>query len=149
MVDSVSYLNNFINKPDFKRPKLSFNEKTVLLFMLVKIFFLPLMLNFLFSNLHHFKIELLFLINSSIEFNFINFINLIYPLLLPFLFIIDTLYFSFGYAVESKFLNNEIRSVEPTLFGWVVALICYPPLSGFSHSLFNWHASSDVIFSTT
>lgn len=32
-----------------------------------------------------------------------------------------------GYACESRWLGNKTRSVEPTPFGWLVALACYPP----------------------
>ena len=44
------------------------------------------------------------------------------------MFTIDTLVFSFGYAFEFKCLKNVVKSVEPTFFGWFVAIICYPPI---------------------
>jgi len=37
--------------------------------------------------------------------------------------------FLIGYSLESKVLNNQIKSVDPTLLGWVVTLICYPPFN--------------------
>lgn len=48
------------------------------------------------------------------------------------LFFIDTVTFAVAYAVEFPLLNNKIRSVEPTFFGWFVALICYPPFVDYS-----------------
>lgn len=41
----------------------------------------------------------------------------------------DVLVFTVGYLVESPRLNNEIRSVDPTLLGWTAALLCYPPFN--------------------
>ena len=34
-----------------------------------------------------------------------------------------------GYGMESRWLNNKTRSVEPTAFGWLVCLSCYPPFN--------------------
>lgn len=45
------------------------------------------------------------------------------------LIFIDVAIFLFGYFVELPALKNVIRSVEPTLFGWLICLICYPPLN--------------------
>jgi protein-S-isoprenylcysteine O-methyltransferase Ste14 len=45
------------------------------------------------------------------------------------IFVIDTVFFAFAYTFEFAFLKNKIRSVDPFLSGWVVALICYPPFS--------------------
>lgn len=40
---------------------------------------------------------------------------------------IDLLFCVVGYATASKLFDSHIRSVEPTMTGWVVALICYQP----------------------
>ena len=45
------------------------------------------------------------------------------------LFVVDVMVFAVGYGVEHPWLRNEIRSVEPTLLGWLAALLCYPPLA--------------------
>lgn len=50
-------------------------------------------------------------------------------LIFQLLFFTDTIWALTGYAVESRWLNNKTRSVEPTLFGWMVALMCYPPFN--------------------
>ena len=42
---------------------------------------------------------------------------------------LDVFFFTIGYLVELRLLNNEIRSVDPTLLGWAVALACYPPFN--------------------
>jgi hypothetical protein len=45
---------------------------------------------------------------------------------------VDTLIFTVGYLVEIPRLKNEIRSVDPTLLGWFVAMICYPPFNHYT-----------------
>jgi protein-S-isoprenylcysteine O-methyltransferase Ste14 len=34
-----------------------------------------------------------------------------------------------GYGLESRWLGNKTRSVEPTVLGWAAALSCYPPFN--------------------
>jgi protein-S-isoprenylcysteine O-methyltransferase Ste14 len=42
---------------------------------------------------------------------------------------VDVLVFTVGYLVELPRLGNEIRSVDPTLLGWIAALVCYAPFN--------------------
>ena len=49
--------------------------------------------------------------------------------LLQVIFFVDVVVFTVGYLVESRRLGNEIRSVDPTLVGWVAAVACYPPFN--------------------
>lgn len=111
--------------------KLEKEEKTAFLFMLVKLFFLPTMLNFCYENISF------LIINLNMPF---------YPLIFTMLFTIDTLVFCFGYAFEFKFLKNVVKSVEPTLFGWAVALICYPPFNQWVGKYIPWGANDYVVF---
>ncbi|MBP5352517.1 MAG: hypothetical protein J6Y91_01970 [Alphaproteobacteria bacterium] len=46
-------------------------------------------------------------------------------------FFIDLAYASVGYLVSFKILNSQIRTAEPTLLGWLVAIMCYYPFWGF------------------
>ena len=43
------------------------------------------------------------------------------------LFLLDISIATIGYGLTLRPLNAHIRSVEPTLAGWVAALACYPP----------------------
>lgn len=54
---------------------------------------------------------------------------------------VDVFFFTLGYLIELPLLKNEIRSVDPTLLGWGVALACYPPFNGLTGSIFGWHSS--------
>ena len=58
------------------------------------------------------------------------------------LFVVDVLVFAVGYGVEHPWLGNEIRSVEPTLLGWLAALLCYPPLVWLTSNALGWFSLS-------
>ena len=45
-------------------------------------------------------------------------------------FFIDLAYASTGYLINLKILNTHTRTAEPTLFGWLVAVMCYWPFWG-------------------
>lgn len=42
-------------------------------------------------------------------------------------FFLDVAYATIGYMMTLRLLDTHIRSANPLLLGWVVALICYPP----------------------
>ncbi len=107
-------------------------EKIALLFILVKIFFLPTMINFFFGNINGLHIQL-----NKLQW---------YPLLFTLLFTIDTLIFSIGYTFESPRLKNVVKSVEPTFFGWFVTLICYPPFNSIAGAYIPWGANDFAYF---
>jgi protein-S-isoprenylcysteine O-methyltransferase Ste14 len=44
---------------------------------------------------------------------------------------VDLVFASLGYCLTLRLLDSHIRSSEPTLLGWAVALACYQPFSGF------------------
>jgi protein-S-isoprenylcysteine O-methyltransferase Ste14 len=69
-----------------------------------------------------------------------------YTMAIAVMFLIDTAYFSFGYLVEDKGWNNGVRSVEPTLFGWFIAMMCYPPYSNWSIGVLEWHSIDHASF---
>lgn len=92
---------------------------------LVKGFFLPLMVSYmaiylknmptywemLKQGLHHNKL------------NFISFYNFLFELI----FLIDVTMASYGYLFSLKLTGTQIKSVDTTFKGWVVALVCYQP----------------------
>ncbi|HIH37986.1 hypothetical protein J4460_07620 [Candidatus Woesearchaeota archaeon] len=128
-IEGRVYLRAFVSKPEHPLPRLEQHEKTALLFVLVKIFFLPIMLTFFFNNYFHIKGLLVGLNNTPLAFTADMFFSKLYPAIIPLIFLLDTLWFSFGYAFEFSWLKNTVKSVEPTVFGWIVALMCYPPFN--------------------
>jgi len=146
--DTHNYIHNFTSKPNHPLPKIDPKEKTILLFVLVKIFFLPLMLNFFFDNIHSVAAHFTNWQNISLLFSISSFNTILFPLLLSLLLTIDTSFFIFGYSIESSKLKNQVRSVEPTFFGWIVALICYPPFNDFINNYLGWYANDYTFFWT-
>ena len=124
----LQWIINIFKKRKIKPQK---EEKVAFLFLLVKIFFLPLMINFFYNNYY----------------SLLNYQSLAwYPLIFTLMFTIDTLVFSFGYAFEFKALKNVVKSVEPTFFGWFVAIICYPPFNSWVGNYIPWGANDYVQF---
>ena len=89
-----------------------------LLGWLIKGFFLPLMFTYLCRDLQSLiKLDL-----ANIT-NFKNFFDAFYSVI----FLVDVGIVSMGYLLSLKLFDTHIRSAEPTMLGWVVALICYDP----------------------
>lgn len=120
-----------------KKERLSWEkeEKVAFLFILVKLFFLPMMINFFLGNGFN-------LISQSGNWQNLNW----YEFLFTLLFTLDTLIFSIGYTFESHKLKNVVKSVEPTFLGWFVALICYPPFNSIVGSYVPWGANDYALF---
>lgn len=86
---------------------------------LVKAFFLPLMLVWLSGEartLVHF------------DFSTVAWDNLrLYDFLYSLIFGVDLLFATAGYMLSLRVIDAHIRTAEPTMYGWVVALFCYQP----------------------
>ncbi|MBF0445371.1 MAG: isoprenylcysteine carboxylmethyltransferase family protein [Magnetococcales bacterium] len=96
--------------------------------VLVKLFFGPYLISWVINNTVH-QNNLL----NDWQWNF-QAINIFITALFIYL---DTIVFTIGYYSESPKLKNQIRSVEPTLLGWVVCLWCYPPFNHYSFRIFD------------
>jgi isoprenylcysteine carboxyl methyltransferase (ICMT) family protein YpbQ len=94
-----------------------------LLGWLVKLFFLPLMFIYLSGKVHYLK-------SYHFELVFSNFKSF-YDFAFEFLFYIDLLIACAGYVCTFKATDSHIRSTEPTLLGWAVAIMCYQPFWSF------------------
>jgi len=99
----------------------------------VKAFFFPLMFIFL-SN------DIVFLLKfdySTVDFSLSAFdtpqkFGRLFDFLYSFIFTIDVAFAAIGYMMTFRILNSQIRSVEPTILGWTVCIMCYPPFwAGF------------------
>ncbi|HEX3847491.1 MAG TPA: isoprenylcysteine carboxylmethyltransferase family protein [Steroidobacteraceae bacterium] len=89
-----------------------------LLGWLVKAFFLPLMTVYLSDDLRT--------LYGAIEAASPD-TGSIYKLLFGVCYTIDLLFCVVGYSTAIRLFDAEIRSAEPTVAGWVVALMCYQP----------------------
>lgn len=103
-------------------------EAVALRAVAVKMFFMPLMIAWLGTG----AISLIVTIAHPEALSF-------YELMLAFIIIVDLFFFTTAYGVEHPRLKNEIRSVEPTVLGWAVALACYPPFQLASVWALGWY----------
>jgi protein-S-isoprenylcysteine O-methyltransferase Ste14 len=118
------------------RPRrLSPEERAVVRAVGLKAFYLPLMIHALLFQAAGIQDKSLAFLSSG------RFFPEGYWLFLHALLFVDVLIFTIGYGVEHPWLGNEIRSVEPTLLGWVAALACYPPWSWATVGILGWHSA--------
>ncbi len=129
---------------------LPFVERLGLLSILLKAFFAPLMIVWLFSHtghmLDHGNQLLTALKNPETGWMLLFNTNGFWFVFKVILFL-DVLFFTIGYLVELPSLNNEIRSVDPTLLGWAVALASYPPFNGLTGMVFGGYSADFPQFS--
>lgn len=141
-------LLNFSAAPANPWKRLEKIEKVTIMFLVVKFFFLPIMLNFMFSNFFAMRHNYSRIAEAGSLLSMDAFNSYYYPMLIAGIFLIDTAYFSFGYAFEARFLKNKIRTVEPTFIGWFVVMLSYPPFNSQTNNYINWYANDMVLFST-
>ena len=135
------YSQQFPLNPGFRITPLSKQQHTTVLFLLVKFIYLPMMIEFIVANwgLMQGKIWLLRGTTPLLTFRYFNLV--IFPLLIDVLFLAECALYAFGYAFESPRLKSRVKSVEPTVLGWVVALCCYPPFNGFVNNYVSWYTT--------
>jgi len=104
-------------------------SKIGLLALLVKVFYVPLLSSWTINNVFH---QINLTQSFSFDFWFIN------KYLVALFIFVDVFVFAIGYLTEMPQLNNNIKSVEPTLFGWAICLICYPPFNAACFSIFDF-----------
>lgn len=122
--------------------KLDSEYKKTILFALVKVFYIPLMFNFLFGNWMSVKGYLTRWQATGFSFSF----RKDYLFIISLIFLLDTLVFCFGYLVEHKRLKNVVKSVEPTIIGWAVALAAYPPFNTVTGQVLSWYSSDHFYY---
>lgn len=117
------------------------DEALALRILLLKFFFAPLMVSWLLQHLAAFS-GLTSLPGSGATMNWVELYNkhLHAPLIHVVVFV-DVLCFTFGYLVDHPKLKNGFVSVDPTLSGWLVCLICYQPFNQGLTAFIGWYSS--------
>ncbi|MEP6827698.1 MAG: isoprenylcysteine carboxylmethyltransferase family protein [Aestuariivirga sp.] len=85
---------------------------------LVKGFFIPLMTKFMWDDVRFI---------STLDLSTLNSFPHWFDFLLSNLYFTDVGLALVGYIVTLRLTDTHLRSTEPTMVGWVVALECYPP----------------------
>jgi len=121
----------------------SAQDKKNALGFLVKLFFAPIMTVFFFDNFHHLVNNINYISTGLItDIQSGNYshrrLNLDLSNIVPtIIFSIDVALAWCGYIVSSRWLDNQTKSAEPTLIGWVVCLLSYPPFRAIPGWLFS------------
>lgn len=112
--------------------------------LIVKWFFAPLMINWLFIHIA----TLLYNIHNLLslwDFWNLNFFflfnNNLFRIIFQTIFFADVLFFTIWYLIEIPFLKNEIKSVETSIFGWIVCIMCYPPFNMYTNQILWWYSN--------
>lgn len=89
-----------------------------LLGWVVKGFFLPLMFTYMCDDL-----------GKILAYDYSNFdsFKALFDYAFLVLFFIDVGYISMTYLLSLRLTDTQIRSTEPTMLGWIAALVCYQP----------------------
>lgn len=105
----------------------------------VKFFFLPIMLAFVFSESGGY-FNAIRGVYDALSSGGEGFSRVGHQVLMRGVMLTDVVIGVLGYAGTSRWLHNKSRSVDPTMSGWVWALMCYPPFNHASGELFPFHA---------
>lgn len=119
-------------------------EKTALLAWIVKLFFIPLMITWLSQHIFTTINNLQWLLENTalLSSNFLIFFNThFFWTAFTLILFIDVLFFTLGYLIEIPRLKNTIKSVEPTIIGWAVVILCYPPFNDYTNNFISWYSS--------
>jgi protein-S-isoprenylcysteine O-methyltransferase Ste14 len=125
------------------RAGLSPAAKQAGLALLLKFFFAPLMINWCLAHVGDMSNSILQAIggwNEGQRGRLLFDSSLFWTCFQAILFV-DTFLFTIGYIVEMPVLRNRIRSVDPTFFGWVICLACYPPFNGLTGTYLEWQST--------
>jgi len=120
-----------------------------LLSILVKLFFVPLMTIFFFDQFNSFTRNWGYLFNhfnpKAADYTFQKGLLDFYNITFTAIFVLDVGLAWAGYVFASRWIRNNIVSVEPTFVGWGVALLCYPPFNSFLHLYFSPPSDKDFL----
>lgn len=119
-------------------------HKTALLAWIVKLFFAPLMIVWITQHVFNLWNSLYYSYQgiSLFSTDFLLFFNsYFFTLAFTAILFFDVLLFTLWYLLESPAFKNTIKSVEPTILGWFVVLICYPPFNTHLTEMIWWYST--------
>lgn len=99
--------------------------------IVVKGFFIPFMVSSCITFWNYWEIDTRALaeVNLLVESLNPHSLSLLFKASMDLIIVIDVTIATLGYLTSMKILDTQFESVEPTTFGWFVAMICYPPFN--------------------
>ncbi len=133
-------------------------DKKITRGLLVKLFFTPIMTVFFFNNFPHFSNNIGYVFgdlfgNAGLwskvaAGNYTNSMlnNDLYNISTSLIFSIDVALAWCGYVISSRWVDNQTISAEPTTLGWMVCLLCYPPVQVATGWLYSPPGEKEAIY---
>jgi protein-S-isoprenylcysteine O-methyltransferase Ste14 len=109
--------------PDFDR-----YDKSAMLGLGVKLFYVPLMTVFFSDQFPHLVTNYEWIMGPDFHLDKVTIKN-VHDVAYTIVFSVDVGLAWCGYAISSRWIKNTIFTTEPTFFGWSMALLCYPPIN--------------------
>lgn len=129
----LSFIISYLPKLRFLRPSFTVDDQRAARGLAVKFFFAPVMTVFFFDNFSHLLNNADYLASNAVP----NMLQGSYDfgklgadmgnILTNIIFTIDVGLAWCGYVVSSRWVDNNTVSAEPTVLGWLVCLMSYPP----------------------
>ena len=114
-------------------PRFDRYDRSSILGLFVKLFFVPLMTVFFADQFGHLVKNYAFILGPHSAINLRDVHNLSYTVV----FSVDVGLAWCGYVLSSRWIKNTLWSVEPTAGGWIVALLSYPPFNSVFGNYFS------------
>ncbi|MBV9945636.1 MAG: DUF1295 domain-containing protein [Myxococcales bacterium] len=102
-------------------------DRSAVLGLFVKAFFVPLMTVFFADQFSHLVGNWGYLVDTVVKKGSPMGVRDVWNVSHTVIFSVDVGLAWAGYVLSSRWIRNTLFSVEPTLLGWSVALVCYPP----------------------
>lgn len=116
------------------------DDKTAALGTVVKLFYIPVMSIIFFKQFAFLDNNYNFLAESDVETA-----RHFFSVGVTFALAVDAALGWSGYVVCTRWIKNTYKSVEPTMLGWVAALICYLPFRGMVDLYFPMPVERDFL----
>lgn len=109
----------------------------VMLVYIVNFFFSTLMCRFVVTEFEALRLAFDHLFSAAYHsYTYSNKLYTWHQIIFNSIFLVDVSIAIVGYTVASRWLQNRTKSVDGTMFGWWVAIACYPPFNTMISSIF-------------
>lgn len=133
----ITYLLSYPLKIKSWRAPFAEEHKKSVRALLVKMFFTPLMTVFFCDQFPHLVSNVGYVFDTipdliaSGNYNHKRFNNDFFNVSIALIFSIDVALAWVGYVISTRWVDNQTKSAEPTMLGWLVCITCYPPFQMF------------------